>query len=184
MRGDFERRTRFNDENFGRGLSPIDGYPIPGMLSVSVVADSCLEACGASSVARLKTEKAAISWLENLGLALDGLSTVSFAVMGRWHQNKCTKPPGSAVDAFPVAQQTLPANPLNSNTYRIAPGASSISMPPAAACCKICFIDLTASGARPAICCASLSVICPLWAGSTRWSRKPISSIASALNLL
>ena len=68
MRGDFERRTRFNDENFGRGLSPIDGYPIPGMLSVSVVADSCLEACGASSVARLKTEKAAINWLENLGL--------------------------------------------------------------------------------------------------------------------
>ena len=68
MRGDFERRTVFNGECFGRGLSPVDGYPIPGMLSVSVVADSCLEACGASSVARLKTEKAAIRWLENLGL--------------------------------------------------------------------------------------------------------------------
>ena len=53
-------------------LARSDGYPIPGMLSVSVVADSCLEACGASSVARLKTEKAAISWLENMGPALDG----------------------------------------------------------------------------------------------------------------
>jgi thiamine biosynthesis lipoprotein len=68
MRGDFERRIRFRDENFGRGLSPIDGYPIPGMLSVSVVADTCLEACGAASVARLKTEQAAINWLEKLGL--------------------------------------------------------------------------------------------------------------------
>jgi len=68
MRGDFERRIRFNDENFGRGLSPVDGYPVPGMLSVSVVADSCLDACGAASIARLKTEQAAISWLEKLGL--------------------------------------------------------------------------------------------------------------------
>jgi thiamine biosynthesis lipoprotein len=68
MRGDFERRIRFNNENFGRGLSPVDGYPVPGMLSVSVVADSCLDACGAASIARLKTEQAAINWLQNLGL--------------------------------------------------------------------------------------------------------------------
>lgn len=68
MRGDFERRIRFREENFGRALSPIDGYPIPGMLSVSVVADSCLDACGAASVARLKTEQGAINWLEKLGL--------------------------------------------------------------------------------------------------------------------
>ncbi|MEH6585278.1 MAG: FAD:protein FMN transferase [Halioglobus sp.] len=68
MRGDFERRTLLNNEIFGRGLSPVDGYPIPGMLSVSVVADSCLDACGAASIARLKTEKAAIHWLENLGI--------------------------------------------------------------------------------------------------------------------
>lgn len=68
MRGDFERRILFNNENFGRGLSPVDGYPVLGMLSVSVVADSCLDACGAASIARLKTEKAAINWLQNLGL--------------------------------------------------------------------------------------------------------------------
>lgn len=68
MRGDFERRIRFQDEHFGRGLSPIDGYPIPGMLSVSVVAENCLDACGAANIARLKTEQAAINWLQKLGL--------------------------------------------------------------------------------------------------------------------
>ena len=68
MRGDFERRILLNGENFGRGLSPVDGYPVPGLLSVSVVADTSLEACGAASIARLKTEKAAISWLEKLDL--------------------------------------------------------------------------------------------------------------------
>ena len=68
MRGDFERRIQFQGENFGRGLSPVDGYPVPGMLSVSVVADTCLDACGAASVARLKTEQAAINWLDKLGL--------------------------------------------------------------------------------------------------------------------
>ncbi|WP_162845946.1 FAD:protein FMN transferase [Seongchinamella sediminis] len=68
MRGDFERRIGFRDEHFGRGLSPVDGYPVPGMLSVSVVADSCLDACGAATIARLKTEQAAINWLQKLGL--------------------------------------------------------------------------------------------------------------------
>ncbi|KAA1194575.1 hypothetical protein F0M18_03880 [Pseudohalioglobus sediminis] len=68
MRGDFENRILFDGENFGRGLSPVDGFPIPGMLSVSVVADTALDACGAASIARLKTEQAAINWLQKLGL--------------------------------------------------------------------------------------------------------------------
>jgi thiamine biosynthesis lipoprotein len=67
-RGDFERRIQFEGEVFGRGLSPVDGYPVPGLLSVSVIADTALNACGAASVARLKTEQAAINWLERLGL--------------------------------------------------------------------------------------------------------------------
>ena len=46
MRGDFERRINYQGEQFGRGLSPVDGYPIPGLLSVSVIADTCLNACG------------------------------------------------------------------------------------------------------------------------------------------
>lgn len=68
MRGDFERRTEIGGENFGRGLSPIDGQPVPGLLSVMVLAESCLTACSAASIARLKTEQAAISWLEGLDM--------------------------------------------------------------------------------------------------------------------
>lgn len=68
MRGDFERRITSEGEHFGRGLSPVDGRAVPGLLSVSVIADSCLTACSAASVARLKTEQAGLQWLENLGL--------------------------------------------------------------------------------------------------------------------
>jgi thiamine biosynthesis lipoprotein len=68
MRGNFEQRIRMDGENFGRALSPVDGHPIPGLLSVAVVAENCLTACSAASIARLKTEQAGISWLEELGL--------------------------------------------------------------------------------------------------------------------
>ncbi len=68
MRGDFERRIAIQGENFGRGLSPVDGQPVPGPLSVIVVADSCLTACSAASIARLKTEQAAMKWLDELNM--------------------------------------------------------------------------------------------------------------------
>lgn len=68
MRGDFERCIDINGEHFGRGLSPVDGEPVPGMLGVIVIADSCLTACSAASIARLKTEQVAIKWLEGLGM--------------------------------------------------------------------------------------------------------------------
>ena len=74
MRGDFERAVNQDGERFGRALSPVDGQPVPGLLSVAVIADNCLTACGAASVARLKTESAGLDWLENLGfpwLAID-----------------------------------------------------------------------------------------------------------------
>ena len=67
-RGDFERRVMIKDEYFGRGLSPVDGHPVPGLLSVMVVADNCLTACSAASIARLKTEKTAMQWLDGLGM--------------------------------------------------------------------------------------------------------------------
>ena len=67
-RGDFERRIRLGDENFGRGLSPVDGRPVPGLLSVIVVAENCLTACSAASIARLKTEQSAMQWLDGLGM--------------------------------------------------------------------------------------------------------------------
>lgn len=67
-RGDFERKIRIGEENFGRGLSPVDGRPVPGLLSVVVRAENCLTACSAASIARLKTEQAAMQWLDGLGL--------------------------------------------------------------------------------------------------------------------
>lgn len=68
MRGNFERRVLRDGEYFGRALSPVDGQPLPGLLSVAVVADNCLTACSAASIARLKTEQQGIRWLDGLGL--------------------------------------------------------------------------------------------------------------------
>lgn len=68
VRGHFEQRVNIQGENFGRALSPVDGQPLPGLLSVSVVAETCLAACGAASIARLKTEQAGIRWLDKLAM--------------------------------------------------------------------------------------------------------------------
>lgn len=68
VRGDFEHTVAQNDELFGRALSPVDGQPIPGLLSVAVVAQNCITACSAANIARLKTEATGIKWLEKLGL--------------------------------------------------------------------------------------------------------------------
>ncbi len=68
MRGDFEQAVMRDSERFGRALSPVDGHPIPGLLSVAVIAENCLTACSAANVARFKTEAAGIKWLEKLGL--------------------------------------------------------------------------------------------------------------------
>ena len=67
IRGNFNRCLTIEKERFGSALSPVDGRPIPGLLSVGVMADSCLEACGAATVAQVKTELAALKWLEKLG---------------------------------------------------------------------------------------------------------------------
>jgi thiamine biosynthesis lipoprotein len=68
VRGNFEHTVVRNGEYFGRALSPVDGQPVPGLLSVAVIAQNCLTACSAASVARLKTEATGIRWLEKLGL--------------------------------------------------------------------------------------------------------------------
>jgi len=68
VRGDFERTTVISGEHFGRAVSPVDGLPIPGLLSVCVIAENCLTACSAASIARTKTEAAGLKWLEALGV--------------------------------------------------------------------------------------------------------------------
>lgn len=68
MRGNFEQRINIGGEDFGRALSPVDGQPLLGLLSVVVIADNCLTACSAATIARLKTEQTGLRWLEKLGL--------------------------------------------------------------------------------------------------------------------
>jgi thiamine biosynthesis lipoprotein len=68
LRGNFEHRINIGGEYFGRALSPVDAQPLPGLLSVAVIAENCLTACSAASIARLKTEQAGLLWLEKLGL--------------------------------------------------------------------------------------------------------------------
>ena len=67
-RGDYEHAALQDGERFGRALSPVDGQPIPGLLSVTVIADNCISAYSAASVARLKTEASGLKWLDKLGL--------------------------------------------------------------------------------------------------------------------
>lgn len=68
LRGNFEHRISVGGENFGRALSPVDAQPLPGLLSVAVIAENCLTACSAANIARLKTEQAGLQWLQKLGL--------------------------------------------------------------------------------------------------------------------
>ena len=67
VRGDFEHTVTVDDERYGRVLSPVDGLPIPGLLSVAVMAENCLTACSAASIARTRTEINGIKWLKQLG---------------------------------------------------------------------------------------------------------------------
>lgn len=74
VRGDFERSVIVDDQRYGRAISPADGHAIPGLLSVAVIADNCLTACSAASVARVMEEQAGLQWLQDLGfdwLAID-----------------------------------------------------------------------------------------------------------------
>ncbi len=68
VRGDFESARTSEGELFSQALSPVDGKPVPGLLSVGVAADTPLEACSAATIARFKTEQAGIKWLESTGL--------------------------------------------------------------------------------------------------------------------
>lgn len=68
QRGNFERQLIIGGERFGQAFSPVDGYPIPGPLSVAVTASQCLEACAAATVGRFRTEQASRDWLRALNL--------------------------------------------------------------------------------------------------------------------
>jgi thiamine biosynthesis lipoprotein len=66
--GDYERRLVIDGERFGHILDPRTGWPVRGLVAVSVVAEQCLVAGSAATVAMLKPETQGLEWLESLGL--------------------------------------------------------------------------------------------------------------------
>lgn len=65
--GDYERFLMIDGERYCHILSPKTGYPTRGIAAVSVVAEQCIVAGSACTIAMLK-ESAATTWLAELGL--------------------------------------------------------------------------------------------------------------------
>jgi FAD:protein FMN transferase len=65
--GDYERYMIVNGVRYSHLLNPKTGWPAKSLASVTVVADQCLIAGSATTVAMLKGEEG-LEWLESLGL--------------------------------------------------------------------------------------------------------------------
>ncbi|MFU8789416.1 MAG: FAD:protein FMN transferase [Methylobacter sp.] len=65
--GDYERCIVVDGLRYGHLLNPKTGWPVRHLAAVSVVADFCVVAGSASTIAMLKGQDGA-AWLENLGL--------------------------------------------------------------------------------------------------------------------
>jgi thiamine biosynthesis lipoprotein len=66
--GDYERAIRIADKRYGHILNPKTGWPIDGLVAVSLLADQCLVAGSAATIAMLKPTVHALKWLDELGL--------------------------------------------------------------------------------------------------------------------
>ena len=66
--GSYERYLTFSGNRYGHILNPRTGWPVQGLLAVSVVAQQCLVAGSAATIAMLKPIPEALAWLEQLGL--------------------------------------------------------------------------------------------------------------------
>jgi thiamine biosynthesis lipoprotein len=66
--GDYERYFERDGRRYCHVLNPRTGWPVEGLASVSVVAEQCLVAGTASTVAMLKGPREGPAWLEQLGL--------------------------------------------------------------------------------------------------------------------
>lgn len=65
--GDYERFLEIGGLRYGHILNPLTGWPATGLASVSVVADTCLVAGSAATIAMLKGWEGP-AWLAELGL--------------------------------------------------------------------------------------------------------------------
>lgn len=66
--GDYERCITIDNVRYGHVLNPLTGWPVRTLAAVSVVADLCVVAGSASTIAMLR-EEAGKAWLKDLGLA-------------------------------------------------------------------------------------------------------------------
>lgn len=66
--GDYERFMEVDGRRYCHILNPKTGWPVEGLSSVSVVAEQCLIAGTASTIAMLKGAEAGVRWLDELGL--------------------------------------------------------------------------------------------------------------------
>jgi thiamine biosynthesis lipoprotein len=55
-------------ERFGHILSPRTGWPVRGLVAVSVLAGQCLVAGSAATIAMTKPAREGLDWLDRLGL--------------------------------------------------------------------------------------------------------------------
>jgi FAD:protein FMN transferase len=65
--GDYERCIVIDGVHYGHILDPRTGWPVREMAAVSVIADFCLVAGSAATIAMLKDEEGP-AWLDGLGL--------------------------------------------------------------------------------------------------------------------
>ena len=66
--GDYERFIEIDGKRYAHILDPRTGWPVTSLAAVSVVAEHCLVAGTASTVAMLMGEQGGAQWLEELGL--------------------------------------------------------------------------------------------------------------------
>jgi thiamine biosynthesis lipoprotein len=71
--GDYERCLQIDGKRFGHILNPHSGWPVQGLVAVSVIAEQCLVAGSTATMAMLKPTEEALQWLDELGLPWLGI---------------------------------------------------------------------------------------------------------------
>lgn len=66
--GDYERCMTVDGKRYGHILNPLTGWPVDGLVAVSVLAPQCLVAGSSATIAMLQDTAAGLAWLDSLGL--------------------------------------------------------------------------------------------------------------------
>ncbi len=107
--GDYQRCMVVDGRRYAHILDPKTGWPIAGLRSVSVIANSCLIAGTAATIAMLKGDDGA-AWLDALGLPnlrIDAKGQVSGTLSRRYGDPPSSRSPGlSAISTSPGSTTT------------------------------------------------------------------------------